>query len=42
MFDIVWTQVNSFGRDRVEFLLIQINKQTFRENDVYMLASKDH
>ena len=42
MFNIVCTQVNLFGIDRVEFLLIQNNKQTLRENDVYILASKDH
>ena len=33
--------VNSFGKDRGDILLIQINKQTW-ENDVYILASKDH
>ena len=42
MFNIVWTQVKSFGKDRGEFLLIQNNKQTLWENDVYILASKDH
>ena len=42
MFNIVCTQVNSFGKDRGEFLLIQSNKQTLRENEAYILASKDH
>ena len=42
MFNIVWTRVNWFGKDRGEFLFIQNNKQTLRENDVYILASKDH
>ena len=42
MFNIVWTQVNSFRKDRGEFLLIRNNKQTLRENDVNKLASKDH
>ena len=42
MFNIVSIQVNSFGKDRGEFLLIQNNKQILRENDVYILASKDH
>ena len=36
------TLVNSFGKDRGEILLNQNNKQTLRENDVFILASKDH
>ena len=33
--NIAWTQVNSFGKDRGEFLLNQNKKQTLLENDVY-------
>ena len=38
------TLFNLFGKDRGEILLNQNNKQTLRENDVYIhvLASKDH
>ena len=42
MFNIVCNLVNSFRKDRGETLLIQNNKETLRENDVYTLASKDH
>ena len=42
MLNIVCNLVNSFGKDRGEILLNQNNKQTLRENFVYILASKDH